>query len=455
MLFFSQITTVQYNKTKCCTSSRTACIHARGLFLQCAPITTALPGAKIKTMHPSGTGYPEEEEDLVITLPGARRLAALCYDQWTEVYHNEKSRIVSFVRDDARINVYYTTETVATVLDHPSRGRSQLFRAEVDLSMLEQLFDNPRMHTGVGYRDLVVKDRVNERLRSTLESEIPNEEETELQEQMENVDETIKRLKKYRANLAEIHRTLKEKRMREEERERKRKEQLERQRKANTEARIDKETKERGRKLSLCYMKNLHNCLQRMDMRDTMCIALHPESHTVLYAKRDGQSFWDGGGVPEAVDNALRNRVGEHCRPTAIALGTEGRYFMQFANGKELWNGSDSFEEEIAHNAGVKMVAFGEEFDSYFILYKNSAAWRNIPKAMEDYVEVHSRQGDLPNVAFVSLGEGRRYFIRFEDGSWRAGGLRPVEKKLVDQINAKGNIREMYFGAGGMVLRYN
>lgn len=75
-------------------------------------------------MYPIEIGYLEIV-DGPITLSGARRLASACLDGWTEVYHKEKSRIVSFVREDARINVYYTTGTVATVLTHPIRGRLQ------------------------------------------------------------------------------------------------------------------------------------------------------------------------------------------------------------------------------------------------------------------------------------------------------------------------------------------
>jgi hypothetical protein len=76
----------------------------------------------------------------------ARRLLA------REIYLNETSRVVSFVRDGTRINVYYTTATVGTCLDHPTQGKTQLFRRGVTLEGLEQIFLNPRVHTGRGYK---------------------------------------------------------------------------------------------------------------------------------------------------------------------------------------------------------------------------------------------------------------------------------------------------------------
>ena len=51
-----------------------------------------------------------------------------------------------------RVNVYYTTGTVGTSLDHPSKGKTQLFRKNrPDYALLEKIFEDPRVHTGDGY----------------------------------------------------------------------------------------------------------------------------------------------------------------------------------------------------------------------------------------------------------------------------------------------------------------
>jgi hypothetical protein len=70
-----------------------------------------------------------------------------------EVDHNNESCVISFRSDgDAtRINVYYTTGTIGTCLNHPRKGKTQLFRRNVTIELLEQIFMDPRVHTGTGY----------------------------------------------------------------------------------------------------------------------------------------------------------------------------------------------------------------------------------------------------------------------------------------------------------------
>ena len=73
-----------------------------------------------------------------------------------EAYFNERSKVISFTKPGekihcVKINVYYTTGTVGTCVDHPVQGRTQLFRRNVDLEQLRMIFRNPHVHTGKGY----------------------------------------------------------------------------------------------------------------------------------------------------------------------------------------------------------------------------------------------------------------------------------------------------------------
>ena len=69
---------------------------------------------------------------------------------------NDWGRMISFRTDEyggVRINIYLTTGTVGTILDHPKRGKNDMWRQGVDtISKLEELFRDPRAHTGSGYR---------------------------------------------------------------------------------------------------------------------------------------------------------------------------------------------------------------------------------------------------------------------------------------------------------------
>mmetsp|Transcript_31587 Transcript_31587/g.57179 ORF Transcript_31587/g.57179 Transcript_31587/m.57179 type:complete len:293 (-) Transcript_31587:527-1405(-) len=71
---------------------------------------------------------------------------------YTEITHNETSKVVIFQKGGIKINVDYTTGTVGTCLNHPRQGKTQLFRRGVSLDTLNEIFDNPRTHTGRGYQ---------------------------------------------------------------------------------------------------------------------------------------------------------------------------------------------------------------------------------------------------------------------------------------------------------------
>lgn len=64
--------------------------------------------------------------------------------------------MISFVKiigsDPARINIYTTKMTVATCINHPRKGKTQLFRKKVSIELMEKIFKNPRVHTHKEYR---------------------------------------------------------------------------------------------------------------------------------------------------------------------------------------------------------------------------------------------------------------------------------------------------------------
>ena len=60
--------------------------------------------------------------------------------------------LLVFVKDDKQVNVYTTKMTVGTALTHPKQGKTQLFRRDVSMQLLDKIFDNPRVHTGIGYK---------------------------------------------------------------------------------------------------------------------------------------------------------------------------------------------------------------------------------------------------------------------------------------------------------------
>lgn len=87
---------------------------------------------------------------------------------WLLIDHQVNIKMISFAKDDVRINVYYSTMTVGTCLDHPRQGRTQLFRKDVTAAELALIFWKPRIHSGKGYKRRKTGLKANEISRTDV-----------------------------------------------------------------------------------------------------------------------------------------------------------------------------------------------------------------------------------------------------------------------------------------------
>ena len=75
---------------------------------------------------------------------------------WTFTGSVEASFVEFFDRQTnmgtVKLDWYYTTATVKTILDHPTTGKNELFRNTVNPEQFAQIMTNPRVHSGRGYR---------------------------------------------------------------------------------------------------------------------------------------------------------------------------------------------------------------------------------------------------------------------------------------------------------------
>jgi len=67
-----------------------------------------------------------------------------------EQYQKEISLLI-FIKGRNQVNVYHSKMTVGTCVNHPTKGKTQLFRKRVSPEELERIFRKPRVHTGKGY----------------------------------------------------------------------------------------------------------------------------------------------------------------------------------------------------------------------------------------------------------------------------------------------------------------
>ncbi|KAL3906303.1 MAG: hypothetical protein SGILL_009323, partial [Bacillariaceae sp.] len=126
-----------------------------------------------------------------------------------EISLNETSRVISFknTQDEARINVYYTTRTVGTAITHPNQGKTQLFRRNCTTEELVKVLQDPRVHTGKGYKRNLDRhgysiDGINPSRTSTEYGQgVLADQEAEARDRVLAIDEEVKKLRQERRRL--------------------------------------------------------------------------------------------------------------------------------------------------------------------------------------------------------------------------------------------------------------
>lgn len=96
---------------------------------------------------------PKTEKTMLnyrVNLEDVDNIANAC--NYERIDHQVNIGMASYQKGITRINIYLTKMTVCTYIDHPKTGKNQLFRKNVDLKTLRKIFENPRVHTGKGYR---------------------------------------------------------------------------------------------------------------------------------------------------------------------------------------------------------------------------------------------------------------------------------------------------------------
>ena len=83
------------------------------------------------------------------------------------------TKMISFTKDDCRLNFWLSTGTIGSYLSHPKQRRTQLFRRDVDQKGALEIILDPRVHTGKGYKTrqqlMKARDRRNVKRQSTSE----------------------------------------------------------------------------------------------------------------------------------------------------------------------------------------------------------------------------------------------------------------------------------------------
>jgi hypothetical protein len=90
-----------------------------------------------------------------MSLPTPAAIKIIAMEYGFEERREEASNTLIFNNNPTLINVFYATGGVMTKLSHPTSDYNQLWHTEAydSAASLADLFANPRMNTGTGYRD--------------------------------------------------------------------------------------------------------------------------------------------------------------------------------------------------------------------------------------------------------------------------------------------------------------
>ena len=165
------------------------------------------------------------------------------------------------------------------------------------------------------------------------------------------------------------------------------------------------------------------------------------ENGATMMLYEGGHSGWTTG-VTTHLYNKLNSRDYSLPEPEYVAMGSEDRYYVLFADGKSEWVGPNSMHKALEGDWPVKSVAFGQTWESYFIVYEDGGyIYCDVPEELVEIIESRQRKTDLVS---VSLGPEGEYYLKVRNGRAWWGGM--ASSALADIDHVKDLVTFLQFG---------
>ncbi len=102
--------------------------------------------AVIKFLRKGETDYNSNDPAIVQDI----KFLAKIYG-WQFKWYKPENTEIYFRKKGCGLAIWHSKMTVRTSINHPKHGKTQLYRKRVDMEMLEDILNNPRVHTNKGY----------------------------------------------------------------------------------------------------------------------------------------------------------------------------------------------------------------------------------------------------------------------------------------------------------------
>ena len=396
---------------------------------------------------------------------------------YAETFFSEPSRVVSFAARGARLNYYYTTRTVGTCLEHPTQGRTQLFRRGVSHELLDALFANPRAHTDRGYhraggdagRPPAAPPGGGASASPPAPAPAPalpaSAEEDALAAHIAELEAELAPLRAWHGELRAARlaaAAAEQERLRREAAERARaaaaaaaelareaaEAEAEREREAAAAAQRERE-RVRGTAATYSLREPTTSFISGSGYATDRSIALGcAAGEGVAVRLREDGTWALSAGLPRLLLNVFSGRAPHHPKPQYVQMScsrhSDPSWLVLLDNGGCKWSVTPEFAEDynaaVGQGRRLKFCAFGAPGCHYLHFTDDSAKWRGLSAR-------HDAKLFADSLSFVALGPQNQMFVRYCGGrcGWVEG-----PKDAMDEVSAllgRGHdVRQVHFG---------
>ena len=147
----------------------------------------------------------------------------------------------------------------------------------------------------------------------------------------------------------------------------------------------------------------------------------------------NGGTAWTGE-LTASLYNKLNGRQNSLPPPEYVAIGSQDRCYVRCTDGSSQWVGDDAMTNTLRDtNRRVKSVAFGEHWDSHFIVYDDGYwQYQNIPAGLSNILDERGR--DKVDLDCVSLGPDGEYYMSAKNGKAWWGGTTNENIASIDKV---------------------